>query len=220
MEKSKKTRIEQKQERMQELKQFDNSFRNQYKYIIGIDEAGRGPLAGPVVVAGVIFDENIEILGIDDSKKISEKRREELYEEILQKALAYKIVEVDAEKIDEINILEATKYGVYQIVNNINIKPDLVLVDALKDLNITEKYISVIKGDATSYSIAAASILAKVYRDRKMKEIAKIYPEYEFEKHKGYGTKLHYEKLKMYGLSDIHRKSFIHLDEQGNRIKL
>lgn len=220
MEKSKKTRIEQKQERMQELKQFDNSFRNQYKYIIGIDEAGRGPLAGPVVVAGVIFDENIEILGIDDSKKISEKRREELYEEILQKALAYKIVEVDAEKIDEINILEATKYGVCQIVNNINIKPDLVLVDALKDLNITEKYISVIKGDATSYSIAAASILAKVYRDRKMKEIAKIYPEYEFEKHKGYGTKLHYEKLKMYGLSDIHRKSFIHLDEQGNRIKL
>ncbi len=220
MEKSKKTRIEQKQERMQELKQFDNSFRNQYKYIIGIDEAGRGPLAGPVVVAGVIFDENIEILGIDDSKKISEKRREELYEEILQKALAYKIVEVDAEKIDEINILEATKYGVCQILNNINIKPDLVLVDALKDLNITEKYISVIKGDATSYSIAAASILAKVYRDRKMKEIAKIYPEYEFEKHKGYGTKLHYEKLKMYGLSDIHRKSFIHLDEQGNRIKL
>ena len=220
MEKSKKTRIEQKQERMQELKQFDNSFRNQYKYIIGIDEAGRGPLAGPVVVAGVIFDENIEILGIDDSKKISEKRREELCEEILQKALAYKIVEVDAEKIDEINILEATKYGVCQILNNINIKPDLVLVDALKDLNITEKYISVIKGDATSYSIAAASILAKVYRDRKMKEIAKIYPEYEFEKHKGYGTKLHYEKLKMYGLSDIHRKSFIHLDEQGNRIKL
>lgn len=220
MKKSKKTRIEQKQERMQELKQFDNSFRNQYKYIIGIDEAGRGPLAGPVVVAGVIFDENIEILGIDDSKKISEKRREELYEEILQKALAYKIVEVDAEKIDKINILEATKYGVCQILNNINIKPDLVLVDALKDLNITEKYISVIKGDATSYSIAAASILAKVYRDRKMKEIAKIYPEYEFEKHKGYGTKLHYEKLKMYGLSDIHRKSFIHLDEQGNRIKL
>lgn len=204
---------------MEKLKSFDEIYRKNHKYIVGIDEAGRGPLAGPVVIAGVIFDKDTKILGIKDSKKISEKKREKLYEEIKEKALAYNIVEISHETIDEINILNATKEGVKKVVEGLKIKPEIVLVDALNDLDIEVPYVSVIKGDANSYSIAAASILAKVYRDRKMLELDKEYPEYFFKNHKGYGTQKHYEAIEKHGISKIHRKTFVHLDENNRRIK-
>lgn len=178
--------------------------------LAGIDEAGRGPLAGPVVCACVIMpldDEHI-IDGINDSKKLSQKKREELFEKIKNTALAYSIVEVDEKVIDDINILNATKQGMINALNLLKIVPDRVLIDAVKlDINIPQD--NIIKGDALSYNIAAASILAKVHRDNKMKDLSKIYPVYEFEKHKGYGTKLHIQKLLQYGKCKIHRNSFI-----------
>lgn len=180
------------------------------KLIAGIDEAGRGPLAGPVVCACVIMpmDEESIIEGINDSKKLSEKKREFLYGKIIEKAIAYKIVEVDEKTIDEINILNATKLGMKKALEGLNVKPDIVLIDAVKiDTNLPQE--NIIKGDALSYNIASASILAKVYRDRLMKELAKEYPQYGFEKHKGYGTKEHIEKLKTYGKCKLHRESFI-----------
>lgn len=206
--------------RMNELKNFDKTFMEKYPVLAGIDEAGRGPLAGPVVVAAVIFEKDTKILGIDDSKKLSEKKREKIYDEIIKKALAYKIVEISEKEIDEKNILNATKIGVKKAIENLEITPDVVILDALKDIDTKIPYISVVKGDSKSYAVAAASILAKVYRDRKMKEISKKYPSYGFEKHKGYGTKMHYEALKKYGISEVHRKSFVHLDENGNRVKV
>ena len=185
--------------------------------LAGIDEAGRGPLAGPVVCACVIMplDKNSIIDGVNDSKKISAKKREELYEKIIQTAISYAIVEVDAEIIDKINILNATKQGMIKALNSLNIVPDTVLIDAVKlDIDIPQE--NIIKGDAKSYNIAAASILAKVYRDNLMKKIAQQYPQYQFEKHKGYGTKLHIEKLLQYGKCDIHRNSFIKNFLKGN----
>ena len=185
--------------------------------LAGIDEAGRGPLAGPVVCACVIMplDKNSIIDGVNDSKKISTKKREELYEKIIQTAISYAIVEVDAETIDKINILNATKQGMIKALNSLNIVPDTVLIDAVKlDIDIPQE--NIIKGDAKSYNIAAASILAKVYRDNLMKKIAQQYPQYQFEKHKGYGTKLHIEKLLQYGKCDIHRNSFIKNFLKGN----
>lgn len=185
--------------------------------LAGIDEAGRGPLAGPVVCACVIMplDKNSIIDGVNDSKKISAKKREELYEKIIQTAISYAIVEVDAETIDKINILNATKQGMIKALNSLNIVPDTVLIDAVKlDIDIPQE--NIIKGDAKSYNIAAASILAKVYRDNLMKKIAQQYPQYQFEKHKGYGTKLHIEKLLQYGKCDIHRNSFIKNFLKGN----
>ena len=179
-----------------------------YKYIAGVDEVGRGPLAGNVVCSAVIMPLDDIIEGVDDSKKISEKRRKILAEKIKEKAIAYSIAEVEPEIIDEINILEATKKCMAMAVENLNVKPNIVLIDALK-IKIDVPVKGIIKGDALSYSIASASILAKVYRDEQMCEMAKIYPEYAFEKHKGYGTALHIQALKKYGPCPIHRRSFI-----------
>ena len=180
-----------------------------YKYICGVDEAGRGPLAGPVFAAAVIFPEDYEIDGLNDSKKLSEKKREKLYYEIIEHALAYSVQSCDNNVIDEINILEATMLAMKTAVESLGIKPDIVFVDGnrLPKLEVPAEY--VIKGDATSASIAAASILAKVSRDRFMYEMDKKYPEYCFEKHKGYPTKLHYEKIREFGPSEIHRLSFL-----------
>lgn len=178
--------------------------------IAGIDEAGRGPLAGPVVCACVVMPLDSEdiIEGINDSKKLTEKKREKLYDEIIEKAIDYAICEVDEKTIDEINILNATKLGMKNCIESLSIKPEIVLIDAVS-IDTSIKQENIIHGDALSYSIAAASILAKVYRDRKMKEYDKIYPEYAFAKHKGYGTKQHIESLKKYGACPIHRKTFI-----------
>ncbi len=180
-----------------------------YKYICGVDEAGRGPLAGPVFAAAVILPEDYEIDGLNDSKKLSEKKREKLYDEIIEHALAYSVQSCDNNVIDEINILEATMLAMKTAVESLGIKPDIVFVDGnrLPKLEVPAEY--VIKGDATSASIAAASILAKVSRDRFMYEMDKKYPEYCFEKHKGYPTKLHYEKIREFGPSEIHRLSFL-----------
>lgn len=181
-----------------------------YKNIAGIDEAGRGPLAGPVCVASVIMPLNDSdiIEGINDSKKLTEKKRELLYDKIIEKAIAYHIELVDEETIDTINILNATKVGMMSCIDKLSIKPDIVLIDAVKISSDVET-ISIIKGDQLSYSIACASILAKVTRDRLMLEIDKEYPEYLFAKHKGYGTKAHIEALKKYGKCPRHRNSFI-----------
>lgn len=190
---------------------FDLGFANKnIKLIAGVDEAGRGPLAGPVCVAAVIMplEENKIISGINDSKKLSEKKREALFNEIINTALAYKIEFVSEKEIDRVNILNATKQGMEQTILGLKLKPDMVLIDAVK-LNIPVKTESVIKGDAKSYNIAAASILAKVTRDRLMLELDKKYPEYNFKKHKGYGTKEHIENLKKFGKCEIHRNSFI-----------
>lgn len=177
--------------------------------IAGMDEVGRGPLAGPVCVACVIMPLDDVIEGIDDSKKLSEKKRDALFEKIKEKAIAYSIEMVDEETIDKINILEATKLCMKKAVEKLEIKPDVVLVDAIKSLDVTVPIRGIIKGDALSYSIGCASILAKVTRDRLMVELAKEYPEYGFEKHKGYGTKVHIEALKEYGPCVYHRLSFL-----------
>lgn len=178
--------------------------------IAGIDEAGRGPLAGPVVCACVIMpmDEGSIIDGINDSKKLSEKKREMLFEQIKEKAITYSVVEISEREIDEINILNATKKGMLEALNTLDCKPEIVLIDAVSlDTNIPQE--GVIHGDALSYNIACASILAKVHRDRLMVDLSKVYPDYGFEKHKGYGTKLHIENLKKFGACPIHRTSFI-----------
>lgn len=194
------------------LVEFDKKYLQKgYKIIAGCDEAGRGPLAGPVSIAACIMpleQENI-IQGINDSKKLSEKKRELLYNEILVRAIAYKIVLIDEKIIDKINILNATKKGMVEVINKLQVKPDIALIDAVKGLDLTCKQEGIIKGDAQSYNIACASILAKVYRDHYMQGLDKKYPEYQFAKHKGYGTKLHIELLKKYGPSKVHRKSFI-----------
>ena len=176
--------------------------------IAGIDEAGRGPLAGPVVCACCIMPLDEMIDGINDSKKVSEKRREALYEEIIAKAISYCVVVIDEQIIDEINILNATKKGMSDCLIGMQVKPDLVLVDAVT-LPCDCNQLALIKGDAKSYNIAAASILAKVTRDRIMREYDKQYPEYGFAKHKGYGTKAHIEAIKTCGATKLHRKTFI-----------
>ena len=178
--------------------------------IAGVDEAGRGPLAGPVVCACVIMPMESEkiIEGVNDSKKLSAKKREELFDKIVDIAISYSIVEIDEKKIDEINILQATKLGMKRAVENLKVMPDLVLVDAVK-IDVALPQENIIKGDALSYNIAAASILAKVYRDKLMENLDKKYPEYNFAKHKGYGTKAHIEALKKYGKCEIHRETFI-----------
>ena len=179
-----------------------------YKFIAGMDEAGRGPLAGPVTAACCIMDLSHIISGINDSKKIPGKKREVLFNSITDNAFSYRIVDIDNNIIDEINILEATKKAMKIASGNLAIKPEIIFIDAVKD-NFGVPSLSLIHGDALSYSIAAASILAKVHRDDLMKKYAELYPEYGFEKHKGYGTKLHIEMLKKYGPCPIHRKTFI-----------
>lgn len=190
---------------------FENKYLEKgYNLIAGIDEAGRGPLAGPVCVAMVIMPLNQEdiIEGVNDSKKLTEKKRELLYEKIIDKAIAYHVELVDEETIDALNILNATKLGMLTCINTIEKKPDIVLIDAVK-IDSDIETLSIIKGDSLSYSIACASILAKVTRDRLMLELDKEYPEYGFAKHKGYGTKAHIEALKKYGKCPRHRDSFI-----------
>ena len=180
-----------------------------YLNIAGVDEAGRGPLCGPVVAAAVILPPNLYIEGINDSKKLSEKKREKIYEEILNnKDIIYAIGISDVDIIEEVNILNATKLAMIQAINGLNIKPDFVLIDGNQKLNIDIESQTLVSGDSKSASIAAASIVAKVTRDRMMLEFDKEYPEYSFAKHKGYGTKLHIEAIKKYGLCKIHRPSF------------
>ena len=188
----------------------ENALKAGYKTICGIDEAGRGPLAGPVYAAAVILPIGLEIKGLNDSKKISEKKREQLFDVICENAVSYSIGIATEKEIDEINILTATFLAMHRAVEGLNIKPDYALIDGNQYPKIpmlTEE--TVVKGDAKSMSIAAASILAKVSRDRFMLEKAKEYPQYQFEKHKGYGTKLHYEMLTEFGPSPIHRLSFL-----------
>ena len=183
-------------------------------WIAGVDEAGRGPLAGPVVAAAVILPQSEMIAGINDSKRLSEKRREALYEEIIQKAVSFSIQSVDEEEIDRINILQATRLAMRRAVEALSPAPLLTLIDAVTLGGIGEER-AIIKGDATSYHIAAASVLAKVWRDRYMVALHEQYPEYGFDKHKGYGTKAHMDALREFGPSPIHRKKFIRfLDEQ------
>ena len=197
-------------ERLTKLKEIEKDLYSKgFKNICGIDEAGRGPLAGPVVVAGVIMPENSMIEFVNDSKKVTEKRREKLYDVIKEEAISYSIAVIDQDVIDEINILNATKKGVADVVDGLEIKPDLILVDALEHINTRGiPYEPLIKGDARCYNIAAASILAKVTRDRIMRQWDEIYPQYGFLSNKGYGTAKHIEAIKQYGLCPIHRKSF------------
>ncbi len=181
-----------------------------YKYIAGVDEVGRGPLAGPVVCAAVIMPlgESEIIDGVDDSKKLSEKKRKKLSEEIKERAICYSIFEVSEKEIDEINILQATRKGMKEALLKLEIEPDVVLTDGNMTLDIDFPQKSVVHGDALSYSIGAASIIAKVYRDNLMDEYAKIYPEYAFDKNKGYGTAVHINAIKEKGLCPIHRRTF------------
>ena len=196
--------------RLELLKEKENELRKRgFNSICGIDEAGRGPLAGPVVVASVIMPAESNIEGVNDSKKISEKKREKLYEQILDEAISYGVGIVGQDEIDEINILNATKKGLTMSLQELIVKPDLIIVDALNHIDTMGiPYESIIKGDAKCYSISAASIIAKVTRDRIMREWDKVYPEYGFERHKGYGTSAHIEAIKEYGLCPIHRRSF------------
>ncbi|MEW9122527.1 MAG: ribonuclease HII [Thermotaleaceae bacterium] len=177
--------------------------------IAGIDEAGRGPLAGPVVAAAVVLPLDTYIEGIDDSKKLSEKKREVLFDIIMDKALAVGIGIVDNKRIDEINILRATEATMIEAIKNLSVEPDYLLIDAVKLTDINIKQDPIVKGDQKSISIAAASIIAKVTRDRMMKTYHEAYPEYGFEVHKGYGTKEHYKNIKQYGMTPIHRRSFL-----------
>ena len=202
---------EKEEERLINLKQIEKVFYNKgIEYIAGIDEAGRGPLAGPVVVASVIMPKDSMIEGINDSKKVSEKKREKLYDIILEEAISYGIGIIYQDEIDEINILQATKKGLTEAVEQMKIKPDLIMVDALTGIDtLGIPYQSIIKGDAKCYSISAASIIAKVTRDRIMREWDKVYPQYGFVAHKGYGTVAHIKALKEYGACPLHRKTFI-----------
>lgn len=176
--------------------------------IAGIDEAGRGPLAGPLVCACVIMPKTDIIEDIDDSKKLSAKKRECLFDKITEKAIAYSIIEIDEKTIDEINILNATKLGMKKALEGLSVVPELVLTDAVRiETDIPQQ--NIIHGDGLSYNIAAASILAKVYRDRLMQRLSISYPQYLFAQHKGYGTKQHIENLKKYGPCPHHRKTFI-----------
>ncbi len=189
---------------------LDYESRYEGKMIAGIDEAGRGPLAGPVVCAAVVMpmEKDKIIEGINDSKKLSSKKREQLYEKIIETAISYSIVEIDEKQIDAINILQATKLGMKKSLERLSVTPNIVLIDAVKiDTNLPQE--NIIKGDALSYNIAAASILAKVHRDRLMIELDKQYQNYGFAKHKGYGTKQHIEALRKYGKTKIHRETFI-----------
>ena len=197
-------------QRLQELSKYEMEYYSKgYKYICGIDEAGRGPLAGPVVAGAVILPEGCLIEGINDSKKLSEKKREKLYDEITKNSISWSVGIVDNNEIDEINILEATRKAMNMAISGLGQKPDFILIDAEKKVNTNGiPYLPIIKGDALSISIGAASIIAKVTRDRIMYEYDKIFPIYGFAKHKGYGTKAHIEAIGENGICMIHRKSF------------
>jgi ribonuclease HII len=195
-------------ERLKTMQEFEEKYKV-YTYIAGVDEVGRGPLAGPVVAACVILDKNKQILYLNDSKKLSEKKREALYKEICESAVAYGIGIVSPARIDEINILNATYEAMRAAISNLKLKPDILLNDAVHIPEVDIKQVSIIKGDAKSVSIAAASIVAKVSRDRLMVDYDSLYPEYKFAKNKGYGTKEHISAIKEHGLCPIHRRSFV-----------
>lgn len=191
------------------LFEYDSAVRNDFPVICGIDEAGRGPLAGDVYAAAVIFDEGVFIDGLNDSKKLTEKNRETLFDEIISKAKAYCVATASVEEIEEINILQATFLAMKRAYEGLGITADIVLIDGNRLPNLDCEMKMVVKGDGLSASIAAASILAKVSRDRYMKKLAEKYPEYRFDKHKGYGTKLHNELILEYGPCPVHRMSFL-----------
>lgn len=192
-----------------ELIAFDKEYRRDGIVLAGMDEAGRGPLAGPVVCACVVFDEGVLIPYVNDSKKLSEKRREDVYEKIMEKARCVGIGIADNRRIDEINILNATKEAFKDAINSLGEKPDIILADAIEIDGVDIKQVPIVKGDAKSFSIAAASIVAKVTRDRIMQEFDITYPGYNFKGHKGYGTAAHYEALRNLGPCPIHRNSFL-----------
>lgn len=195
-------------ERLEKMREYEHKY-SSCSSICGIDEAGRGPFAGPVVAGAVILPADCEILYLNDSKKLSEKRREELFAEIKEKAVAWSVGMADAGEIDQINILQATYKAMQKAVAGLKVAPDLLLNDAVIIPDITIQQIKIIKGDAKSVSIAAASILAKVSRDHLMAEYDALYPEYGFARHKGYGTAEHIAALRKYGPCPIHRKTFI-----------
>ena len=202
---------EKEEQRLQLLKEYEeNLHKKGMAYVCGIDEAGRGPLAGPVVVAAVIMPKDSFIEGVNDSKKVSEKKREKLYEQITSEALAWSVGIIDQKEIDEINILNATKKGLTKCIQELTVKPNIILVDALEHINtLGIPYTPIIKGDAKIYSIAAASIIAKVTRDRIMREWDEVYPQYEFAQNKGYGTAKHIAAIKKYGICNLHRRTFV-----------
>ncbi len=190
--------------------EFEELYTSQgFRAICGVDEAGRGPLAGPVFAAAVILPEGLEIEGVTDSKKLSEKKRDELFDVICEKAIAYSIASASVEEIEELNILQADMLAMKRAVEGLSVKADFAMIDGNKTPALDIPSVAIVKGDAKSESIAAASILAKVSRDRLMMEMAEKYPQYKFEKHKGYGTKLHREAILEYGPCEIHRMSFL-----------
>ncbi|SFN45830.1 RNase HII [Pseudobutyrivibrio sp. UC1225] len=205
--KMEKLRLE--KERIERLKEFEYKYWEQYDFIGGIDEVGRGPLAGPVVTACVILPKDCDILYINDSKKLSAAKREELYEEIMEKAVSVSIGAASEARIDEINILQATYEAMRQAIEESKVEPQMLLNDAVTIPQVKIPQVPIIKGDAKSISIGAASIIAKVTRDRMMVEYDSIYPEYHFANNKGYGSAEHIEALKKYGPCPIHRRSFI-----------
>lgn len=210
--KKKLEKLETERRRLDSMKEYERSLK-EYTLICGVDEAGRGPFAGPVVAGSVILDwknPEKEILYLNDSKKLSEKRREMLYDEICEKAIAWSVGIVDNHVIDDINILQATYRAMQAAIKGLNPPPDFILADAVTVPAVSIAQKGIVKGDAKSVSIAAASIIAKVTRDRIMLEYDKIYPEYGFASHKGYGTKAHIEAIQKYGPLDIHRRTFIH----------
>ncbi|HCD44601.1 MAG TPA: ribonuclease HII [Lachnoclostridium sp.] len=201
-------KLQAERERLEIMKEFEYRYED-HVLVCGIDEAGRGPLAGPVVAGAVILPRACEILFLNDSKKLSEKRREALYEEIQEKASAFAVGVVGADRIDEINILQATYEAMRQAISKLGVEPEVLLNDAVTIPGIAVSQVPIIKGDSKSVSIAAASIMAKVTRDHMMEEYDKIFPEYGFAKHKGYGTAAHINALKEFGPCPIHRRSFI-----------
>ncbi len=201
--------LEKEQLRLDKMLEYERKLYNEgYEYICGIDEAGRGPLCGPVVAAAVILKKDDHIEGVNDSKKLSEKKREMLFEIIKERAVAYSVGIVDEKTIDEINILEATRLAMKKAVEGLKVKAEYALVDAEKKVPINIPYTPIIKGDQLSESIAAASIIAKVTRDHMVLELDEKYPEYNFKKNRGYGTREHTDAIIKYGLCDAHRRSF------------
>jgi len=200
--------LKKEKERTKELWKYEKEYAA-YSYICGIDEVGRGPLAGPVVAAAVILPKDCDLLYINDSKKLTEKKREELYDIILEKAVSVGVGYAGPERIDEINILQATYEAMREAISKLSVSPDILLNDAVTIPGVECKQVPIIKGDAKSISIGAASIIAKVTRDRLMQEYHKIYPQYAFDSNKGYGAAAHIDALKKYGATPIHRKTFI-----------